>query len=128
MGVEGAQPLQDGTGRGGGGEETRYGDAGGYRARGRRDAAAASRSHRVRDLPVAPAAGAWISPAPDSAIAAAPALSSPAASNHTSRAALIAGNVSVTRVGGASKRPVWKVDTRVNTDNALPTTGSQRKN
>ncbi len=59
----------------------------------------------MRRVPYAPAAGAWISPAPLSASATALALSSPAARSQTSRAARIAGRVRETRVGGGFGAP-----------------------
>ncbi len=59
----------------------------------------------MRERPRAPAAGACTSPAPDSASAAAFALSSPAASSQTSCAARIAGSVSEIRTGGGFGAP-----------------------
>ncbi len=66
----------------------------------------------MRARPRAPAAGAWISPAPDRAIATAFALSSPAASSHTSRAARIAGRVRETRMGGGLGEPWTPITVR----------------
>ena len=63
-------------------------------------AAARSSSHSVRSRPRAPAAGTWCSPVPDSAIVTARALSSPATTAQTSRAAWVVPKPSVIRVGG----------------------------
>ena len=55
--------------------------------------------------PRAPAAGTWTGPAPESASRIAPALSSPEAMIQTSRAAVMAGSVRVSRVGGGLGEP-----------------------
>jgi len=56
-------------------------------------------------MPRAPAAGTCTGPASDSAIAAASAFDAPDARIHTSRAALIEGRVSDSRIGGGLGEP-----------------------